>query len=180
MLVVRRSAASIPPLPRCSWLLRGRSDSRVADLWSGLALGLGNRAGGVIVFLSTDGDGGRVGVDGEGKPGSLGDLPVGVVGIWMEMDTLGLAARPGVLGVAGARSLSLSGCGAVWHSHGLAAAIQRSDQHQPQLGQPGSMYIGGLDDCVGAARPEEDEAGFLFRHWTHACTRRCSAKNRHG
>jgi hypothetical protein len=121
----------------------------------------------VIVFLSTDGDGGRVGVDGECKPGSLGDLPVGVVGIWMEMDTLGLAARPGVLGVAGARSLSLSGCGAVWHSHGLAAAIQRSDQHQPQLGQPGSMYIGGLDDCVGAARPEEDEAGFLFRHWTH-------------
>jgi hypothetical protein len=167
MLVVRRSEASIPPPPpltRCSWLLRGRSDSKVADLWSGLPLGLGNRAGDTIVFPSTDGDLGRVG---EGKPGSLGDLAVGVVapvGIWIEMETFGLAARPGVLGGAGARSLS--GCGAVWHSHGLAAAVHRSDQLQPQLGQPGSMYIGGCG-CVGVARPEEEEAGFLFLHWTH-------------
>jgi hypothetical protein len=90
------------------------------------------------------------------------------------MDTLGLAARPALF--AGA-ARSLTSGGAVWLSHGLDAAIQRSAQLHPQLGQPGSMNVGGCDSVgVTLPRPDEDEEeGLLFLHCNRDSTSRVSS-----
>lgn len=146
-----------------SWLLRGRRWSgcrlllcwRPLVAWSGPLLGLASvavlRGGGVDGDDSDDDD--------DDQFGGRNGLPFGVVvavGIWTDTATRGSrvlalldAARP------------VSGGGMVWFSHGLVAAIQRSAQHQPQFGLPGSMYM-GAGPC--AARAEEV---FLFLHCTY-------------
>jgi hypothetical protein len=151
-----------------SWLLRGRRSGcrllvcwRPLVAWSGPLLGLASLDG--LPEINGDDRGG--GVDGDDSNndddqfGGRKDLPFGVVvvmaGIWTETATRGSrllalfdATRP------------VSDNVVVWFSHGLAAAIQRSVQLQPQFGLPGSMNIG-----AGACTARAEEV-FLFLHFT--------------
>ena len=150
---------------KSSWLLRGRRSGcrllvcwRPLVAWSEPLLGLASMAD--LPEIDDDDRGG--GVDGDDSDddqfGGRKDLPFGVVvvvGIWTETVT------------RGSRLLALfdvtrpvSGGAVVWFSHGLAAAIQRSVQLQPQFGLPGSMNF-GAGACAALA-----EEVFLFLHCT--------------